>query len=465
MTSTIYPNPAAGPATGDPADPAGPSGPATGDPADLAGPAGPAAGDPADPADPAGPAGPAGPAEASGLAAEMAEMSGLRAMAAATAAKVRVLVVDDEPAMIDSVRRILRRDYDVTGAVGGAAGIAALAAGPEFAVVISDLRMPEMDGIEFLGRAHELAPDTVRVMLTGCADIEAATAAINSGQVFRFLTKPVSYPDLAAALTASIAQHELQRSERVLLQETLLRSIHVLVEMLTVGNPDELTRAVRITDMAKGIAASLGMERLWEIEAAALLMEAGRILLPAETAERAARGVALSPAEQQLVERVPALTWSYVMDVPRLERVAEIVGLQSRTPDYDVQPDDSPTVAAAKVLQVSTDIYRMLASGLSPREAVSHILDRLSSSGSRLRAALDDLVTALPDVYREVALDIEHLTPGLLLARDVRSAHGLRLAGHGTVLTQRLIERLYFYRSSIGVAVIEPVYVYQRVSR
>ena len=395
----------------------------------------------------------------------LAEVTGLSAAPAAAAPRPRVLVVDDEPSLIDSVRRILRRDYDVTGAVGGPAGIEALTAGPEFAVVISDLRMPEMDGIAFLHRAHELAPDTVRIMLTGCADIGAATEAINCGEVFRFLTKPVSYPELTAALTASITQHDLQRAERVLLQDTLLRSIHILVEMLTVSNPDELARAVRIKDMAKGLAASLGMEHLWEIEAAALLIEAGRILLPPETAERAARGAALTPVEQHLVERVPALTWSYLMDVPRMEGVAEIVRLQSGTRDYDVQPDDPPTVAAAKVLQVATDIYRMLASGLNAREAVAHIVDHLSSTGSQLRDALDELVTALPDVYEEVALDIEHLSPGLLLARDVRSAHGLRLAGHGTVLTQRLIERLYFYRTTIGVAVIEPVYVYQRVSR
>jgi hypothetical protein len=150
------------------------------------------------------------------------------------------------------------------------------------------------------------------------------------------------------------------------------------------------------------------------------------------------------------------------MDVPRLEGVAEIVRLQTGLREYDVRADDNPVQAAAKVLRLATDTYRMLATGLSPGDAVGHMRRCLAES-SRLHEALAQLVPTVPDLQREVPLDIEHLTPGMLLARDVRSENGLRLAGHGTVLTQPLIERLYFYRTRMGVAVVEPIYVYQRV--
>ena len=108
--------------------------------------------------------------------------------------RLRILCVDDEPHLLEAIARGLRHDYDVTTAASAADGLAAIAQQPAFAIVVSDLRMPGRDGISFLSEVHRVAPDTVRVLLTGNADLDGAIAAINEGHIFKFLTKPLPLP-------------------------------------------------------------------------------------------------------------------------------------------------------------------------------------------------------------------------------------------------------------------------------
>lgn len=133
----------------------------------------------------------------------------------------RILFVDDEPAVLDSLRRGLCRCYDVVTAVGPEAGLAALAQQGPFAVVVSDLRMPDMDGVTFLKKAKERWPAIVPVMLTGHGDLDAAMAAVNEGHIFRFLTKPCPIPPLSLALDAALEQYRLAAAEKELVRVTL----------------------------------------------------------------------------------------------------------------------------------------------------------------------------------------------------------------------------------------------------
>src|SRR5258705_6448145 len=97
----------------------------------------------------------------------------------------RVLCVDDEPHILEGLMLQLRRQFTVFTAPGGRAGLECLARERGFAVVISDMRMPEMDGAAFLARAREEHPDAVRILLTGNSDLDAAIAAVNEGEIFR----------------------------------------------------------------------------------------------------------------------------------------------------------------------------------------------------------------------------------------------------------------------------------------
>ncbi|MBA4062985.1 MAG: hypothetical protein C0501_04620 [Isosphaera sp.] len=125
-----------------------------------------------------------------------------------------VLCVDDDESMLGAYRRFLHPAYPVETATGGEAGLAVLSARGPFAVVVSDLHMPGMDGIRFLAAARERFPDAVRVLVTGQVDVRQATEAVNAGHVFRFLTKPFRPDELVSAVAAAAAEHRRTAAER-----------------------------------------------------------------------------------------------------------------------------------------------------------------------------------------------------------------------------------------------------------
>jgi DNA-binding NtrC family response regulator len=118
--------------------------------------------------------------------------------------KHRILFVDDEPFVLSALSRLLRRDYDVVTAPGGGEGLAAIRQGPPFAAVVSDLRMPEMDGMTFLEEVRQLAPDTARILLSGLSDEAGAVEAVREGRIFQILMKPASREELLQALSAAV---------------------------------------------------------------------------------------------------------------------------------------------------------------------------------------------------------------------------------------------------------------------
>jgi DNA-binding NtrC family response regulator len=121
----------------------------------------------------------------------------------------RILIVDDEELILEALQRQLRPRFDVTTAVGGKAAIRLVMSQGPYAVVVSDLKMPEMDGVTLLYLIRQVAPETVRVLLTGKADLEAAASAINLGNIFRFLNKPCPPGVLLRALEAAVEQYHM----------------------------------------------------------------------------------------------------------------------------------------------------------------------------------------------------------------------------------------------------------------
>jgi two-component system NtrC family sensor kinase len=131
-----------------------------------------------------------------------------------TDARARVLFVDDEPNVLEGLLLNLRNKFAVTTAGGGAEGLRVLTENEPFTVILSDFAMPGMNGLEFLTRAAVQAPDTMRLLLTGQASLESAIAAVNNGNIFRFLTKPCSPPTLLRALQDAVAQSGVVTAER-----------------------------------------------------------------------------------------------------------------------------------------------------------------------------------------------------------------------------------------------------------
>jgi DNA-binding NtrC family response regulator len=138
---------------------------------------------------------------------------------------ISILCVDDEPRVLDGLKLTLRRGFNVATATSGAEGLAVLQQMDGAAVVISDMRMPGMNGAAFLAKVRTLWPDSTRLLLSGELGRDPAVAGVNEGPIFRFLTKPCAPEKLTAAVEAAVRQHQLVTAEGTLLQQTVLGSI------------------------------------------------------------------------------------------------------------------------------------------------------------------------------------------------------------------------------------------------
>ena len=176
----------------------------------------------------------------------------------------KILFVDDEENVLSALKRQFRKQYSVSTALGGASALQMLADQGPFAVIVSDMQMPEMNGIQLLQQARKLAPDSVRLMLTGNADQKTAMDAVNEGSVFNFLTKPCPPETMAGSIAAAVEQYRLITAERELLEGTLNGSVKLLMDMLSMLAPDSFGRTITVRDMASKMSAVIKLENTWD---------------------------------------------------------------------------------------------------------------------------------------------------------------------------------------------------------
>jgi response regulator RpfG family c-di-GMP phosphodiesterase len=355
-------------------------------------------------------------------------------------ARPRVLCVDDEPNVLEGLRDVLGRSFEVSVATSAVGGLEILRGEPDaFAIVISDMRMPVMGGADFLRAARAVAPDAVRMLLTGHADLQAAIRAVNGARLFRFLTKPCEAQELLGACVAALGQHRLQTAERVLLEETLRGSVDALAEVLALANPAAFGRAGRVKELAGRLARAAEVRNRWEIEVAAMLADIGAVTLPQPTAEKVYTGARLSAAEAAMVDRVPAVTRQLLSKIPRLEGVLEILD-QHRMLPGDAGPGGWSAIrVGARVLRIAVDYVELESQGAVRTVAVA----AMRSRGRYDRPLLDmfaAVIGAEAAVVRE--LTVGELRVGMTLADDARSVRGELLLARGQRVTERLVERL-----------------------
>ena len=243
----------------------------------------------------------------------------------------KILCVDDDANILQAYQRILHKEFAIETAKQGRAGLEAIRTRGPFAVIVSDLRMPEMDGIHFLTAVRECAPESVRIMLTGQADLNTAIAAVNEGNIFRFLTKPCPPETLGKALRAALEQHRLMEAERVLLKKTLIESVQVLTETLGLVNPAAFTRTSRVKRYVKHMAAQLHLPDVWQFELAAMLSQIGCVTLPPDVFDKVYAGQPLSKDEQQMFSDHPKVASNLLAKIPRLEAIACMIGMKMTT--------------------------------------------------------------------------------------------------------------------------------------
>jgi FixJ family two-component response regulator len=268
----------------------------------------------------------------------------------------KVLFVDDEPAFLAVYRLILSSHFDIDTAVGGEQGLAAIRNHGPYAVVVSDMRMPGMNGARFLARVREDAPEATRMMLTGCGDIDAAVDAVNKGNVFRFLTKPCGEDVLRQTVADGVAQYRLVTAEKDLLENTLIGSIKVLTDVLAAIRPEAFGKSIRITRCVRHLMARFHIPSLWCFEAAAMLSQLGCIVLDPELIQSAYVDTHLSAENRVRFEAHPKAASDLLVNVRRLEPVAWIIAQQLTRENLN-DPPEIPELPAA-ILRLGAKMLR-----------------------------------------------------------------------------------------------------------
>lgn len=373
----------------------------------------------------------------------------------------KVLMVDDEVQILDSLRRELRGKVNLDTAIGGGEALETIAKKGPYAVVVSDFKMPGMNGIDFLSRVRQTSPETVRMMLTGYADLNNTIEAVNQGNIFRFLTKPCSSENLMRSLVDGIRQYRLIRAEKDLLDQTLRGSVKVLTDLLALVKPHALGRANRISRYVKEIAQSIGVENQWEIESAAELSQIGCITLPDDLVRKVSNGQTLNVKEKRLFHQHPQTGAEMVANIPRMEEVAKIIAYQEKNydgsgvPEDDVSQEDIPL--GSRIIKLLLDFDALVSSGDSKGMA----LDRLRKTPSHYDPAIIttfDMVLGEEAKYDVREVKIIDLEEGMILAEDIVDAsEKKRLLAKGQELSKTLIMSV---RSYHRVAVVkEPLRV------
>jgi len=371
----------------------------------------------------------------------------------------RVLLVDDDPNILAAYRRQLGRRFKLQTASGGEEAFELLRTQGPFAVVVSDLRMPRMDGIRFLALVRKAAPDTVRIMLTGQADLEAAAAAVNEGSIFRFLTKPCPTPVLAKALEDGLEQYRLVTAERVLLEKTLSGAIRVFTEILSMVSPLAFSRASRIKRVVKDLTGTLGLANAWRYELAAMFSQIGCVALPPDILQKAYAGKPLTEVEKKLFEEHPKVGAKLLGHIPRLEKIARMVENQTRDfcdfPPAQREAND-PVVIGAQLLKTADDYDRLVSGGLPPSAAAAQLAENTGKYHPKVLRALV-AVSGKESGAEKRALPVEALAVGMILEEEVTAKNGLLLVAKGQEITPAVLERLRNFKQTIGVS--EPIHV------
>jgi response regulator RpfG family c-di-GMP phosphodiesterase len=377
----------------------------------------------------------------------------------------RVVCVDDDPQVLSGLSLHLRRRYDVEMATSGPAALELLARQPPAAVLISDMRMPGMNGAELLAKASLSYPHTTRILLTGHAEVDAAIAAVNKGSVFRFLVKPCPPPELLAAIEAGVELHRTTMSEQTLFEQTLHGAIKMLTEVMSITNPVSFGRAQRVKQHVSALAEKLELGDRWQVEVAAMLSQLATFTLPPETLEKVYYGATLSAEEQAMVDRSPDVTEQLLGHIPRLEVVREILATHTKPykkPDkVELTHEQQHVQRLTQILRVAVDFDTLEAQGLSSGMALTTLKGRADQYEPLVLSAFLALFGQRKegDKIRDISLGA--LRSGMVLAADVKMATGTLFVARGYEVTPAFLERIRNFRPG---SVREPIKVLIRAA-
>ena len=379
-----------------------------------------------------------------------------------TSSSHKILLVDDEPLILKSLQRQLGSTFDLTTCVDPVQALELIKT-KQFALVVSDMRMPGIDGAQLLQATKQHHPDSIRVMLTGNSDLDTAVRAINDGSIFRFLTKPCTSTDISAVIHEGLEQYELVTAKKELLQKTLTSSVKILTDLLALADPDSFNRLLEFRNFAKDIAAIVSFKNIWELELTIMLASLGRLLIPKTTLQKIDERIKISTDEKSVLIEAGKNTSALISQIPRLEGIAqniEALGVNLLTLEplekNAVRRKDSELVT---LINLIIDINAVRLRG----EKVSSYIGSNQSSLppayiQPLAKHFAKIETRSPHLSTEIfEVRVKDLCPGQKILSDVLTKNGTLLISKGHTLTEATLPRIVNYASLVGVT--EPILV------
>ena len=359
--------------------------------------------------------------------------------------RTRILCVDDEMNILEGLKLHLGRNFDMTTALTGEEALELMSSEGPFAVVVTDMRMPSMNGIQFLQAAKPLSPDTTFIMLTGNHDLETATKAVNEGHVFRFLNKPCPSNILKIAIDDGIERFNLLKEKREVLNDTFVGSIRLMTDILEMSHPATFSRAHAVEQMAMKLTNMLGIEERWEMKLATRLSRIGVAVLASD-----------APTDPQHESQ----SWSWESEagqhlvklIPRLRFVSEIIGKWGSANGVFptvVTTDEEAVAAGSSIIRASWIVEQLFRNGMSAAAAAAELHKQMPQASERLIEAVKKLeppasLNVAPEKIQEVGL--KELKEGMILAKPFETGNLKLSMGHR--ITQAMILRLsYLLRS------------------
>ena len=424
----------------------------------------------------------------------MPETAALGALqSAAPTPPFAVLVVDDEPNILSALRRLLRvNGYLVQTAPGGPEALTLLEQAP-VDLIISDMRMPEMNGAEFLRRSRARVPEAVRILLTGYADIGSTIAAINDGEIFRYISKPWNDEALLGTLRDGLERKQLERERdrllatvtrqhqelqqhAALLEQRVAERTHALslahtelqtshdvardgflgtLRMLShlLDQSAGLTRGCGRSAalLVQGVGPTVGLtpEAMQDTFHAALLEDLGRMGVPDRLLHVPLNS--LNGDDRRRMQSAPLAAEAYLVAMPSLLGAARVLHHLGERWDGKGEPNGlqgSAIPAGSRLLRVASEYERLKAGCLESRRFSDADAQRWLRNGSGTRydpGMVDALLAWLAAAHSHPAprshLTVAALAPGMVLAHDL-IVGGALLVPQGRSLDARLIAAL-----------------------
>ena len=417
----------------------------------------------------------------------------------------KILVVDDEGDILRSLRRLLRKRFEITTTTLPEEALQHLAE-KEYAVLLSDQRMPTMEGTELMARAHNASPETVRIILTGYADINAAMDAINRGHVYRFLQKPWDDADLLATLCQAadhfaLAQENkrlraltegqntklkafnknlqakvLERTRQVTqlnedLSNTFRGTMRVLARLAEMHSPVLGNHAQRVTRLSIEVGKQMGLsnQELYQLEVAATLHDIGKIGMKPDLLRK--HYSVLSVEEKAILVTHAVTGAALIRMVPNLEEAALFIrhhherfegkGFPDRLFGRQI-PLGARIIAAANVYDNALN-NRITFRHATPAKARQYMQDCAPQELDPEVVAV--LVTILcaeeHETVREeidVEVNIKDLQPGMILSKDLYNVQDVLVLPQSTKIDEMQLYRLLKHHQTTS---IEGIYVYR----